>query len=407
MPLTDLTCKKATCPENKARERLTDSGGLYLEVTPNGSKYWRWKYRFGEKEKRLALGVYPEVSLAQARLDRDKARLALKDGDDPVQLRKDAKMAKRIAIGTTFQAVATSWWEHWSVTRSPRHANYVMRRLELDVFPDLGRKPIADILAPQILAMAKKIEARNAVDIAKRCYHTCGQIFRYAIAHGLAERNPCADVRPSDALRPHKTVNFARLDLADVPELLRKIDAYQGSSYTRLAMKLMALTFVRTTELIAVTWDEVDLEEAVWRIPAERMKMRWPHIVPLSRQAVEVFRTLLELRQLSPYVFPGERDHERPMNNNTILAALNRMGYAGRMTGHGFRGIASTTLSEWGFEEKYIEPQLAHLPRNAVAAAYNHAKHLEERREMMQWYADHLDTIRQGGKVLPVKKRAA
>lgn len=407
MPLTDLACKKAACSEGKPRERFSDSGGLYLEVLPNGSKYWRWKYRYAGKEKRLALGVYPETSLAQARLDRDKARLVLKDGDDPVQVKKDAKMARRVAIGTTFKVVATSWWEHWKSTRSQRHADYVLRRLELDVFPELGGKPVADILAPHILAMVKKIEARGAVDIAKRCYQTCGQVFRYAVAHGLTDRNPCADVKPSDILKPHKVENFARLHLRDVPELLRKIDAYQGSAYTRLAMKLMALTFVRTTELVEVTWDEIDLERAEWRIPAERMKMRCPHIVPLSRQAVEVIRTLEQIRNLSPYVFPGERDHEKPMSNNTILVALKRMGYAGRMTGHGFRSVASTALSEWKFPEKYVEPQLAHLPRNQVASIYNWAEHLEERTEMMQWYADYLDSIRQGGPVLPPKKQAA
>jgi integrase len=406
MPLTDIACKKATCPDTKARERYTDSGGLYLEVLPSGSKYWRWKYYFAGKEKRLALGTYPDVSLVQARLDRDKARGALKEGDDPVQLRKDAKAARRVAIGTSFEVVAMSWWEQWRGTRSPRHADYVLRRLQLDVFPELGRKPVADILAPHILAMAKKIEARGALDIAKRCYQTCGQVFRYAIAHGLAVRNPCADVKPSDALKPRQVENFARLHLRDVPELLLKIDAYQGSAYTRLAMKLMTLTFVRTTELVEVTWDEIDLERAEWRIPAERMKMRFPHIVPLSRQAIEVIRTLEQLRNRSRYVFPGERDHEKPMSNNTILTALKRMGYAGRMTGHGFRSIASTALSEWKFPEKIVEPQLAHMKRNQVAAIYNTAEYLTERAEMMQWYADYIDSIRQGGPVLPVKKAA-
>ncbi|KQU80382.1 MULTISPECIES: integrase arm-type DNA-binding domain-containing protein [unclassified Rhizobacter] len=403
MPLTDLACKKATCPDTKARERYTDSGGLYLEVMPSGAKLWRWKYRFGGKEKRLALGAYPDVPLAQARADRDKARAVLKDGSDPVQLRKDEKVAKRVAIGTTFEAVGRSWFDHWKGPRSGRHAEYVLRRLEMDVFPVLGAKPAAEITAPQLLAMAKKIEARGAVDIAKRALQTCGQVFRYAVAHGIVERNPAADVRPSDALKPRKKENYARLDAKDVPELLRKIDAYQGMALTRLAMSLMALTFVRTSELIGARWEEFDLEAAEWRIPAARMKMRTLHVVPLSTQAIEILKVLHELRGLSGLVFQGERDHEKPMSNNTILVALKRMGYAGKMTGHGFRGIASTILHENEFEHAHIELQLAHQERDEVSAAYNHAKYLPQRRKMMQWYADHLDFLRRGAKVLPFK----
>lgn len=403
MPLTDLACKKATCPEDKARERYSDSGGLYLEVLPAGGKYWRWKYRFATKEKRLFLGTYPDVSLAQARLDRDKARATLKDGHDPAQLKKDAKLARRLAVGTTFESVARSWFEHWKGPRSPRHAEYVLRRLEMDVFPAFGAKPVGDITAPQVLAMAKKVESRGAVDLAKRAFQVCGQVFRYAIAHGLCERNPCADVRPSDALKPRKKENFARLDEKDVPELLRKIEAYQGTPLTRLAMQLMALTFVRTTELIQARWEEIDMEAALWRIPAERMKMRRPHIVPLSRQAIEILKVLHELRGRNGWLFRGERDHEKPMSNNTILVALKRMGYAGEMTGHGFRGIASTILRENDFLRDHVEMQLAHQYQTDVEAAYNAAKYLKQRIQMMQWYADHLDQLRRGAKVLPFK----
>jgi integrase len=403
MPLTDAACKNAKCPQGKARERYADSGGLYLEVLPTGAKHWRWKYRFAGKEKRLAIGTYPEVSLAQARRARDEARNTLKDGQDPVQAKKDAKLAQRLRLGTTFEAVARQWFDHWKGPKSPRHAEYVIRRLELDVFPVLGTKPIADITAPQLLAMAKRIESRGALDIAKRCLQTCGQIFRYAVAHGVIERNPAADVKPGDALKPRRKENFARLDAKELPELLRKIDAYTGSPYTRLAMKLMALTFVRTSELIGARWEEFDLEAAEWRIPAERMKMKTPHIVPLSTQAVEVLKTLHELRGLSGLLFPGERDHDKPMSNNTILSALKRMGYAGRMTGHGFRGIASTILHEHGFDHMHIELQLAHMERDNVSAAYNHATYLPQRRKMLQWYADHLDALRQGAKVLPFR----
>ncbi len=382
MPLADATCKNARCPEGKARERYADSGGLYLEALPAGGKHWRWKYRIGGKEKRLAIGTYPAVTLAQARQARDEARKKLLDGVDPVQSKLDARLAVRVRMGTTFEAVTRVWFEHWRGPKTARHAEYVMRRLEADVFPALGNKPIADITAPQLLAMAKAIESRGALDIAKRAFQTCNQVFRYAVAHGIIERNPGADVKPGDA---------------------RKIDSYQGTPHTRLAMQLMALTFVRTGELIAARWGEFDLEAAEWRIPAERMKMRTPHIVPLSTQAVEVLATLHELRGLSDLVFPGQRNHEQPMSNNTILQALERMGFKHRMTGHGFRSIASTMLHELSFRHDVIELQLAHQERNAVSAAYNHATYLPERRVMMQAWADHLAALRQGAKVVPIK----
>jgi integrase len=271
------------------------------------------------------------------------------------------------------------------------------------VFPEIGRRPVAAITAPMLVAMAKKIEARGALDIAKRSLQTCGQILRYAVAHGKIERNPAADVKPADALKPRNKEHYARLDARELPELLRKMAVYQGTPYTRLAMELMALTFVRTGELINATWSEFDLEAAEWRIPAERMKMRTPHIVPLSKQAVQVLTLLRELKGLSDLLFPGERDHEKPMSNNTILKALERMGYKGTMTGHGFRGIASTILHEQGYRHDIIEQQLAHQERDEVSAAYNFATYLPERRKMMQAYADHLDQLRQGAKIIPLK----
>lgn len=403
MALTDPACKNAKCPPDKPRARFSDTGGLYLEVTPSGAKLWRWKYRHGGKEKRLALGAYPAVTLKQARADRDAARAILDTGTDPVQARKDEKAAQQLRLGTTFEAVARAWYANWSAARSPRHAGYVIRRLEADVFPAIGAKPIGDITAPQLLAMAKKIEARGALDIARRAWQTCGQVFEYALAHGQIERNPAKDVRPGAALKPRQQGHYARIDAKELPELLRRIYAYPGSAYTRMAMQLMALTFVRTGELIGARWEEFDLDGAEWRIPAGRMKMKTPHIVPLSRQAVDVLRCLHELRGLSGLLFPGERDHAKPMSNNTILGALKRMGYGGRMTGHGFRGVASTVLHEHGFEHAHIELQLAHMERDEVSAAYNFATYLPQRRKMLQWWADHLDQVRQGGKVIPFK----
>ena len=407
MSLTKIECDKATCPANRPSVRLADEKGMYLEVTAAGGKYWRVKYRHGGKEKRLALGVYPAVSLAQARKARDQAREALTSGADPAQLKRDAKLIRAMSDANTFETVARQWWAHWSGPKSPRHADYVLRRLEADVFPALGARPVASITAPQLLAMAKAIEARGAVDIAKRSLQTCGQIMRYAVGHGVIERNPAADVKPADALKPRKKENYARLDAKEMPELLRKIEAYQGSAYTRLSMKLMALTFVRTGELIAARWSEFDLAAAQWRIPADRMKMRTPHIVPLASQAVEVLQTLQTISGHGVLLFPGERDHEKPMSNNTILGALKRMGYAGRMTGHGFRGVASTILHEHGYGHHLIELQLAHQERNSTVAAYNHATYLTDRMAMMQGWANHLDKLRKGADVITMPQRAA
>lgn len=407
MPLTKIECDRAACPADRPSLRLSDEKGMYLEVTAAGGKYWRLKYRHAGKEKRLALGVYPAVSLAQARKARDQAREALTAGDDPAQVKREAKLTKAAGDANTFEKVARQWWGHWNGTKTPRHADYVLRRLEADVFPALGVRPVASITAPQLLAMAKGIETRGALDIAKRSLQTCGQILRYAVAHGLIERNPAADVRPADALKPQKKTNYARLDAREIPELLRKIEAYQGSAFTRLAMKLMALTFVRTGELIGARWEEFDLEAAEWRIPAWRMKMKTPHIVPLAPQAVEVLQALHTVSGGRALLFPGERDHEKSMSNNTILAALKRMGYAGRMTGHGFRGVASTILHEQGFAHHAIELQLAHQERNSVSASYNHATYLTERRAMMNQWANHLDKLRNGADVLKLPQRAA
>jgi integrase len=407
MPLTKIECDRAACPPDRAHVRLTDEKGMYLEVLAAGGKYWRMKYRHGGKEKRLALGVYPDVSLAQARKARDQAREALAQGDDPAQLKREAKLTKAASDANTFEAVARQWWAHWKGPKTPRHADYVIRRLEADVFPAFGGRPMASVTAPALLAMAKGIEARGAFDIAKRSLQTCGQIMRYAVAHGLIERNPAADVKPSDALKPRKKENYARLEAKEMPELLRKIEAYQGRPQTRLAMKLMALTFVRTGELIGARWEEFDLEARQWRIPSERMKMRLPHIVPLAPQAVEVLEILRTTSHGCALLFPGERDHQKPMSNNTILKALDRMGYLHRMTGHGFRGVASTVLHEQGHGHHLIELQLAHQKRDEVSAAYDHATYLTDRAAMMAAWADHLDKLRKGADVLPFTQRAA
>jgi integrase len=404
MALTDIAIKKLK-PANKPL-KVSDERGLFLLVNPTGSKLWRWKYRHQGKEKLMALGGYPDVSLAQAREKRDEGRKLLAAGSDPMDQRRAVKVAQRIAMEDSFEAVARKWWASWQTARSGRHADYVKRRLESDVFPIIGHHPIAEIEAAELVAMIKRIEERGALDIAKRAMQTCGQVFRYAIAHGKAARNPATDVRPSDVLSPRKKQNYARVDAKELPELLRKIEVYQGASITRSAMKLMAMTFVRTNELIGARWQEFDLDAARWDIPAERMKMKTPHIVPLSTQAVTLLRALHTSTGSKAMLFPGERDPKKAMSNNTILKALERMGYKGRMTGHGFRGIASTLLHEQGFEHSHIELQLAHQERDAVSASYNHALYLAQRAGMMQSWSDYLDAC-VAGNVVALRKLAA
>jgi integrase len=397
MPLTELECKRATCPPERTRQRLADGQGMYLEVTPAGGKYWRLKYRLDGKEKVLALGVYPAVTLAQARKAREDARQTLSGGNDPLRVKRKIKVDQATARANTFEVVARQWWEGWRGTKTPRHADYVLRRLEADVFKKLGREPIGDLKASDFAAMARDVADRGALDIAQRLLQTSGQILRFAVARDYIERSPLTGLKPSDAELPaRRKQNYARLDAKEMSKLLLSIEGYRGTPPTRLAMKLMALTFVRTGELINAPWSEFDLDKAEWRIPEERMKMRTPHIVPLSPQAVEVLRTLHVQTGRNKLLFPGERDHEKPMSNNTILKALERMGFKGRMTGHGFRGVASTQLHEMGFPHHIIELQLAHQERNAVSASYNHAMHLAERRDMMNQWAAHLDAMRGG-----------
>ncbi len=390
MPLTDTAIKKAK-PGAKP-VKLSDGKGMYLLVSPTGSKLWRWKYRVLGKEKVMALGAYPDVSLAQAREAMAEARKVLATGADPMVKRKADKVASRTAAINSFEAVARAWWAHWKPARSEQHAGQVMRRFEANVFPYIGPRPVSEIQAPELVAMLKAIEKRGVNDLAKRALQTSGQVFRYAIAHGLAKRNPATDIKPGDVLASRQKQNLARIDGKELPQLLRHIEGYKGAATTRLAMKLMALTFVRTTELIGARWEEFDLDGARWDIPAERMKMKTPHIVPLSAQAVNLLKTLQLITGHSALLFPGERDHEKSMSNNTILKALERMGYKGRMTGHGFRGVASTLLHEMGFDHAHIELQLAHQERDEVSAAYNHATYIKQRASMMQDWADYLDT---------------
>lgn len=387
--LTDVQIRTAK-PKDKPY-KLSDALGLHLLVNPSGSKLWQLRYRFEDRERLTGLGPYPELSLAEAREKRDSLKKMIRSGLDPIETKRAEKQARRIARENTFQSAAKAWFEIWSVNKSTRHAGYVMRRLEQDVLPAIGRIPVSEIGTPDIVTMLKKIADRGALDIAKRAHQTVSQIFRCSIAHGLCTRNPAADIRPGDILASRKVKNFARVDERELPDLLRHVEAYQGAPITRLAIKLLLLTFVRTKELIGARWEEFDFNTRQWRIPGERMKMGTPHIVPLSHQAIEILKVLQTITGGRGLLFPGERNRNVPMSNNTILKALERMGYKGRMTGHGFRGLASTILHERGFDHMHIELQLAHQERNRVSASYNHALHIPQRTELMQEWAVYLD----------------
>jgi integrase len=384
---------------------MADGHGLFMRVTPAGGKRWRWKYRFDGAQKEMSFGQYPGVSLQAARERHAEARKLRAEGVDPMVQRKADKAA--VMVSDTFHTIAGLWLAHWSTGKSYRHVDSTRRRLEANVMPLLGARPIAEIEAPELVAMVKAIETRGASDLAKRALETTGQIFRYAVAHGHAKRNPAADIRPADILKPTRKVNLARVDAKELPALLRAIEVYRGTTVTRLAMKLMALTFVRTSELIGARWDEFDLEARRWNIPADRMKMPSPHIVPLASQAIEILELLRPITSHRELLFPGDRDDRKPMSNNTILLALKRMGYGGVMTGHGFRGLASTILHEQGWPHDHIELQLAHAPRNAVSAAYNHALYLEPRAKMMQHWADFLELTQRGAKLIPFRAGVA
>jgi integrase len=406
MPLADIKIRSAK-PQHKAY-KLFDSGGLYLEVTTTGAKYWRWKYRFSGKEKRLAFGVYPDVTLKTAREKRDKARSQLANGIDPGEARRAEKLAQ--AGVESFEAIAREWHAKFSPGWVANHGNRILRRLENDIFPWLRKRSIGEIKAPELLAVLRRIENRGALETAHRALQNCGQVFRYAVATGRAERDPTGDLQ--GAIPPAKKKHHASItDPKAIAELLRAIDTYQGYFVTKCALRLAPLVFIRPGELRHAQWPEVDLERAEWRIPAERMKMREQHIVPLARQAIDILRELEPLtNRVFPsrpnafrYVFPSVRAHERPMSENAVLAALRRMGYTKEeMTGHGFRSMASTLLHEQGWNHQVIERQLAHAERNAVSAAYNFAEHLPERRKMMQAWADYLDGLKDGADVIPL-----
>jgi integrase len=403
MPLTDTAIRNAKAKEKPYK--LSDEKGLYLLVNKAG-KYFRFDYRYAGKRKTLALGVYPDVKLIDAREKRDEARKLLQNDVDPAQYRKETKAMQKEHVANNFEAVAREWFTKNNHIWTEGHSKTIIRRLELNIFPWLGTRPVASITAPELLAVLRRIESRGALETAHRVKQICGQVFRYAIATGRAGRDPSADLR--GALPPRKPKRMSTItDPKQISGLLRAIDGYEGHLITRCALRLAPLVFVRPGELRQAEWQEIKFEQAEWKIPAEKMKMGSPHIVPLATQTVELLKEIEPLTGRGRYVFPSLRTTERPMSNNTVLAALRRLGYAKEeMSGHGFRAMASTVLHEQGWASDVIERQLSHTERNSIKAAYNHAQHLPERRKMMQAWADYLDTLKNGGKVVPIFKTA-
>jgi integrase len=373
--------------------KMSDGDGLFLVVMPSGSKYWRLRYFFGGKEKLLALGVYPDVSLADARERRAQARKVLAAGKDPGDAKREAKRLIVQKQQSSFEIVAREWHENRLAKWTPPHAKKIMKRLEMHVFNRIGTRPIADITASELLGVMRKIEEHGG-ELAHRLLQVCGQVFSYAVLTDRAKANPAASLR--GALKPVVKTNHAFIKPNELSSFLRKLNAYEGSLQTKLAMTFLLLTFVRTGELRGAEWSEIDLKKAEWRIPAERMKMREPHIVPLSTQAIAILKELKPISGQWKHVFPNQHKPSGCMSENTILYGLYRMGYHSRATGHGFRSTASTVLNEHGFPPDVIERQLAHGERDKVRAAYNHAQYLPERRKMMQWWADYLDEAAEG-----------
>lgn len=383
----------AAKPREKAY-KLADGAGLYLEVVPSGSRYWRMKYRFNGKEKRLAFGVYPAVSLAQARALRDDAKKKLAEGIDPSFAKKEEKLVRDVQLNNTFQSVALEWHSTKVSRWSEGYASDIIEAFNKDIFPYIGQQPVNDIKPLVLLNVLRRMERRGATEKAKKVRQRCSEVFRYAIVTGRAEYNPAADL--TSAMSGHESKHYPFLTVEELPDFFKVLASYTGSPLVVLAARLLILTGVRTGELRGAFWSEFDLEKAVWEIPAERMKMKRPHLVPLSTQALEIVQQLKVMSGQYPLVFPGRNDPRKTMSEASINQVFKRIGYTGKVTGHGFRHTMSTILHEEGFNTAWIETQLAHVDKNAIRGTYNHALYLEGRREMMQWYGNFIDELEMG-----------
>lgn len=414
MPITDIQCRSHTCPDGKRHARLADGGGLYLEVRPNGGKYWFLKYRFAAKEKRLALGVYPDVSLKDARAARDELKAALRDGRDPAVDRRVEKLRRNLSAETAFEPVALEWHGKEVGNWAASHAVRVLSRLKRLVFPYIGRRPIAEIAPTEVLAVLRRVESDGNIETARRTREIIGQVFRYAVATGRAPSDPTRDLRGAlkQATPRHRP---AITEPNELRAFLAAVDAYQGRGpFVRSVLQLGLLTFQRPGELRLARWSEFDLDARLWTIPSARMKRTkdgkengQDHLVPLSRQAVEILRELHLLTGTKEYVFPSARAGGRPMSDMATSAALHTMGYKDTQTAHGFRATARTFLEErLGFRPEIVEAHLAHTVRDPLGRAYNRTTHLDERARMVQGWADFLDGLRKGANVIPLHKSA-
>lgn len=393
MNLNDITCKSLK-PKDKPY-RKSDGGGLYIEVMPNGSKYWRMNYRFMGKQKRLAFGVYPRVTLKEAREKRDEARKLLDNDQDPSELKKLEKIKRAEEYANNFKAIAHAWHQSRSHTWQPKHGSTIMTRIETYLFPVIGSRPISAIIPAELLHAIRPIEEAGKHEMAHRMLQTTGQIFRYAVAIGKAERDITTDLK--GALKPVQSKHYKRLKEHELPTFFNALNQYDskynGNPLTKLAFQLLITTFTRSGEIRFASWDEINWEKKQWRIPAARMKMKSPHIVPLSKQAIILLRSIEALTEgfYGNHLFPSQQSPKKVMSENTFLRAIEVMGYKGKTTAHGFRAVASTILNENGYNKDWIERQLAHAERDQVRGSYNHADYLSQRATMMQWWSDYLE----------------
>ncbi|MDE9545209.1 tyrosine-type recombinase/integrase [Xenorhabdus bovienii] len=386
--------------------KLSDGGGLYLLVKVNGSKYWRLKYRIAGKEKLLAIGTFPLVTLAEARKKRDEAKKLIAEGIDPNQDKKQKKLAAQGEINNTFESIAREWYEQRKDRWSVGYRTDMMSAFENDVFPYIGHRPITEIKPLELMEVLSRMEKRGATEKLKKVRQRCGEVWRYAIITGRAEYNPAPDL--ASAFIPHKREHYPHLNVNELPEFLKSIDKHMGSQVVRHALRILILTGLRPGELRNLEWSEVNLEKRTIEISAERMKMRRPHCVPLSDQVVTLFHQLVPISGDYQYVFPSRTNYKKPISEMAMNVMMKRMGYGGRATGHGFRHTMSTILHEQGYNTAWIEIQLAHVDKNSIRGTYNHAQYLDGRREMLQWYADYMDALEQGDNVVhgEFKKRA-
>ncbi|MCL6327482.1 tyrosine-type recombinase/integrase [Pectobacterium polaris] len=392
MPLTDVKVRSAKS-EDKAY-KLTDGEGMHLMVHPNGSKYWRLQYRFDGKQKTLALGVYPEITLSEARQRRDEAKRQIATGTDPSEQKKVDKQLRQTLVDNTFKAIALEWHEYKRPNWSKGYAEDLMEAFENDIFPDIGKRPIAEIKPLEMLTSLRKLEKRGVLDKLRKIRQACNQVFRYAIVTGRAENNPASEL--ASALPPPKATHYPHLLPDELPDFLRALSTYSGSKVTQLATRILMLTGVRTIELRQAEWKEFDFEKGLWEVPKERMKMRRPHLVPLADQVIDALQQLYAVTGRYNLVFPGRNDITKPMSEASINQVLKRIGYHGKATGHGFRHTMSTILHEQGYNTAWIELQLAHVDKNTIRGTYNHAQYLEQRRGMLQWYGDFIDGLEHG-----------